>query len=232
MNRPIYFNQWIKNLSLKLFRGKFYYHSFPLLPILILTLFGITACPSKKTPHILVIVHNNSDSTAQVTEAFMHRLSKKTSSDYPIAIEQARGESIVSLFSHQATRRAIREISFKLDGDSKTPHLDPISSDPETMVKAMHRLSDHAHKTKTKARPLRVFIITSGTSKNTVIQRMKAISQLLVKKGLKSHIQLYMIGLDEEHRLKMAQAVSPLVGSVFLSGNNDYEWTNYLDECF
>lgn len=71
---------------------------------LIFVVLGICSCsdpPPEKKIDILVIVHNNSESTAEITEFFMHRLSKKISPDYGLVIEQARDNSIVSLFSQQ-----------------------------------------------------------------------------------------------------------------------------------
>jgi hypothetical protein len=191
-------------------------------------LFALFGCaPQEKEQfNVYISVHNNKPEISSLSHSFLYTFSKRVNPSFSVAVEQARGNKVVSLFSQFPTRRAIGEVSNLLDGNPTTTTLDPVPSQDKTLASAMQRVLDHARKGKSKNVLVKAFILTEGTANPLVLRQLNQVSRKLAKDDLKVH--LYLIGISSQNRLPMSRAFSPLKDSVFLAGNNNYEWNRYL----
>jgi hypothetical protein len=147
----------------------------------------------------------------QVTSALARGHSRK------ITIDQLNGDQLYTIYSSEQDQRAIQGIGSRW----------PIAPILDTGIAApFQRL--HTFGNRYSNIILQAFIVTPGTSDPAALRKIRAAAT-----NLKTFhcLQVNVIGIEPAHRLKMAEALSPIDNNRLRFGGTHYqEWQHLVDE--
>jgi hypothetical protein len=146
---------------------------------------------------------------SQVTSALARSYSRKTT------IDQLNGDQLYTLFSSEHNQRAIQSIANQW---IIAPILD------SGIATAIQRIQTFGNSDTKIA--LQVYIVGSGTSDPAALSKIRTAAN-----NIKSFhcLQVNFIGVAPAHRLKMAEALSPLRDRLRFSGSNYQEYQTLID---
>jgi hypothetical protein len=199
--------------------------------IFLLPLFAITGCfsnaaePKGKFPaqcqstaaepdHYLVGIAPTEPTKATVTQvasALARGHSRK------VTIDQLNGDQLYTIYSSEHDQRAIQGIARRWS-------IAPITE--EGIAAPFQRLQTFGNSYHNIV--MQAFIVTAGTSDPAALSKIRAAAT-----NLKNFhcLQVNVIGIDPAHRLKMAEALSPIDNNRLRFGGSDYqEWQHLVDE--
>ena len=209
-------------------------HKIQLLIPLLALLAGACSPGSSSPQNLEKIVHliidNNPELDPHLTENLIHEVSRKVRSHYLLGIEQVRNTGVYVLLTAPGNRQSVKEIIPELDGNPKTPILEPIPSDETALPKMFQRCIDKAHKAKADSSILFCVIVTPGTSNRQVISQLHLMSQSLVDKNLNKQIRLYLIGVNPKYRFQLTDGFAPLEEQVAIASHLDTQWLPFIKE--
>jgi hypothetical protein len=134
-----------------------------------------------------------------------------------ITIDQLNGDQLYTIYSSEHDQRAIQGIARRW---SIAPVTDQGIAAP---FQRLHTFGNNYQNI-----ILQAFIVTAGTSDPAALSKIRAAAT-----NLKTFhcLQVNVIGIDPAHRLKMAEALSPIDNNRLRFGGTDYqEWKHLVDE--
>ncbi len=167
----------------------------------------------QRTVYIATAIKNEDDLSFVLN--FSYAIAKKIG-ESTVIVDTLNGQNIENLFSGDASRRSVQDISTKL---KVTP------SDDKAIVQAFNRMLEIGEKN--GQRPLYAYILTSGTSNPATLAEIHAISVAFAKKKV-SNVHFYIVGLSPANRLDLSKATAPLDDFIQFSSASDGEWVQLL----
>ena len=176
---------------------------------------GISCTPelTKKTAYLAIAINNEDE--LKFVQNFSYVIAKKVG-DSKIIVDTLNGQNIENLFSGDASRQSVQDIStnFKVSPSSD-----------KAIVQAFNRMLEIGDKN--GQRPLYAYILTSGTSDPATLAEIHAISVAFAKKKV-PNVYFHIVGLSPPHRLEMSKAIAPLDDCIKFSSASDGEWVQLL----
>ena len=174
------------------------------------------SCTSESTQStVYIAIAINNEDELRFVQNFIYAIAKKVS-DSTIIVDTLNGQNIENLFSGEASRRSVQDISTTL---KVTP------SNANAIVQAFNRMLEIGDKN--RQRPLYAYILTSGTSDPATLAEIHSISVAFAKKKV-PNVHFHIVGLPPAHRLEMSKAIAPLDDCMKFSSASDGEWVQLL----
>jgi hypothetical protein len=171
--------------------------------------------PESTQKNLYLAVATRNETELKLVQDFNHVLAKKVG-ESTITVDSMKGQNIENLFSSDANRRTLRDISTNF---TVTP------SDDKALVQAFNRMLELSEKN--RQHPFYAYIITSGTSNSATLAEIHTISVAFAKKKV-PNVHFHIVGLSPVHRLEMSKATAPLDHCIKFSSASDNEWVQLL----
>jgi hypothetical protein len=179
--------------------------------------------PKQQAVFAQFLFQPNSPEMAQMTEDVLDRVARQVRNHHRVEISLLVGAGDIHVpFSGQANRRTIRTLFEELDGDRSQSGISPTPSSDQALTPGVKRLLERV-KYSAEPQELHFYLVTQGTSNPAVISQIRAITTELAEHDL-SQTQVYLIGLNPEHRVAFADAFNPIRQVVKSATANDGEW--------
>lgn len=188
------------------------------LSLMMTALTTVGACSSQQASSEVVYfaVEMASPQEAELAEDALYEISRKAHHNQFLIIDLVKSKELNNILSSQPTRRSVQDV---------LPQLETAPVDDQAKIKIFQRVLDLIRQHKGK-RPLYVYVLTAGTQDTKTLSAIQSVCEEIAKQ--KADVNIYVIGLAKEHRLKMSPSVSPLGDRVRFAGSQDSEWLPLL----
>jgi hypothetical protein len=133
-----------------------------------------------------------------------------------VVLDRVSGDNLNNLYSNSYSRKAIQDEARKWPLSAATP---------AGIAKPFQRLHSIAKANDARGIPTQAYIYTSGTGDADTLAKIRAAADSLV--GFPC-FQVRVLGLDEAHRIAMAEALKPIGQNLRSASSNRREWKKLL----
>lgn len=186
------------------------------LGMMLLTAIGGCPQPQPLSEVVYFAIETTSSQETELAEDALYEISRKARHEQFLIIDLVRPTELNNVLSSQPTRRAVQDV---------VPQLKLAPTNDEARLKIFQRVLDLARQHKGK-RPIHAYVLMAGTQDTRTLSAIQSVCEEIAKQ--KADIHLYVIGLAEEHRLRMSPSVNPLGDRVQFAGSQDSEWLPLL----
>lgn len=168
---------------------------------------------SKPPTTLLVSIDTSTETELEFATAFLDEFAFQTGEYQWLVVDVQKEGEVANRYSNTPRRKAVDEV---------TRTLTQVASNDKALLASLTHAKEYAQKMR-EGEYLTVVILTEGTSNSDVIQALQVSSQELAQFP---RIRLLIAGVDEDNRLPLSQAFTPIEDQVQFFGGGTVE----LDE--
>lgn len=187
-------------------------------------LVGCSVCPNQTLPSIYVGMEANEKEDLSLAEDFLYQTYRGLEEGNNLNVDLLKGDTTINLLSNS-------DVNQKMIVDVINEKLQQTQSTDSAIASFFYRVK-YLSEYKAEGKELHAYFVGSGTSDESTLSNINEVMKEIAQLDQKKDIHIYLVGVAEDHRHPMSNALHPL-GERAKIGSLSSEWedlaTQYND---